>query len=121
MRTACIALSLLAGAAFAGNWPQWRGPGLNGVSAETGLPTSWDQEKNVTWKLAMPGMSGSTPIIWADRIFVATGSGDNIELWCVDRANGQPVWKKPLSTNNYKVRKGDMSSPSPITDGKTVW
>lgn len=111
----------MAGTALAGNWPQWRGPGLNGVSNETGLPTKWDQQTNVTWKLAMPGMSGSTPIIWGDRIFVSTGSGDSVELWCVDRTSGQPLWKKVVSPSNHKVRKGDMSSPSPVTDGKTVW
>jgi outer membrane protein assembly factor BamB len=121
MRSACLTLSLAAGLASAGNWPQWRGPNLNGVASETGVPTSWDQQKNVTWKLAMPGPSGSTPIVWGDRIFLSTGTGDNVELWCIDRNKGEALWKKLISTNNYKVRKGNMSSPSPVTDGKTVW
>ena len=121
MRIACLTLSLAAGVAVAGNWPQWRGPNLNGVSDETGVPTSWDQQKNVTWKLAMPGPSGSTPIVWGDRIFLSTGSGDKVELLCIDRNKGAVLWTKQVSPSNYKVRKGDMSSPSPATDGKTVW
>ena len=118
-----LALALLGSAtlAFSGNWPQWRGPSMNGVSTETGLPVQWDQTKNVAWKLDMPGPSGSTPIIWGDRIFLSTGSGDTVELWCVDRNGGKMLWKKLVSPNNYKVRKGNMSSPSPVTDGKTVW
>ena len=31
---------------------------------------------------------------------------------------GQPVWKQTLSPSNCKVRKGDMSSPSPVTNGR---
>lgn len=110
-----------AGAVFAGNWPQWRGPNLNGSSDETGLPTEWDATKNVTWKLAMPGVSGSTPIIWGERIFLSTANGESVELWCVDRSNGQAIWKKQVVAENHNVRKGNMSSPSPVTDGRTVW
>lgn len=94
---------------------------MNGVSDETGVPTTWDQQKNVTWKLAMPGPSGSTPIIWGDRIFISSGSGDKVELLCIDRNKGSVLWTKQVSPSNHKVRKGDMSSPSPVTDGKTVW
>ena len=121
MRTVCLTLCLAAGVSSAGNWPQWRGPGLNGVSTETGLPTSWDQEKNVAWKLALPGMSGATPVIWGDRVFISTGNGEKVELWCIDRTKGQPIWKQTVSPTNHMVRKGDMSSPSPVTDGSTVW
>lgn len=120
MRTACIALTL-AGLASAGNWPQWRGPNLNGVSDETGIPVQWDQSKNVAWKLALPGVSGSTPIIWGDRIFLSTANGQKVELWSVDRNKGQVLWQKMVSPENHNVRKGNMSSPSPVTDGKTVW
>ena len=69
----------------------------------------------------MPGPSGSTPIIWGDRIFLSSGSGDTVELLCIDRTKGAVIWKKQVSPSNFKVRKGDMSSPSPATDGKTVW
>lgn len=94
---------------------------MNGVSDETGVPITWDQQKNVTWKLALPGPSGSTPIVWGDRIFLATGNTDKVELLCIDRNKGAILWTKLVSPSNYKVRKGDMSSPSPATDGKTVW
>lgn len=121
MTRACLAFVLATGTAFAGNWPQWRGPDRNGVSKETALPVEWDQQKNVAWKLPMPGVSGSTPIIWGDRIFLNVGNGDSVELWAVDRRKPEVLWKKLVSTDNHKVRKGNMSSPSPVTDGSTVW
>jgi outer membrane protein assembly factor BamB len=115
-----LAAGLAAGAA-ADDWPQWRGPELNGTSKETGLPVKWTPSENVAWKLAMPAWSGSTPIIWKDRVFLNVAEGDNLELWCVDRAKGELLWKRPLGGGNVKLRKQNMSSPSPVTDGQTVW
>jgi outer membrane protein assembly factor BamB len=106
------------------NWPQWRGPQLNGVSAERGLPRTWSPDENISWKLPMPSRTGATPIIWGDRIFlnVATedGTGD-LELWAVDRTRKAIAWKKAIAGGNNRQRKQNMSSPSPVTDGKTVW
>ena len=107
--------------ARADNWPQWRGPSLNGTSAEKNLPLKWSAEENVTWKLALPSWSGSTPIIWGDKIFLNVADGDDLYLWCVDRAKGTPIWKKRLGGGNTKMRKQNMSSPSPVTDGKSVY
>ncbi|MGZ5436771.1 MAG: PQQ-binding-like beta-propeller repeat protein [Pyrinomonadaceae bacterium] len=103
------------------NWPQWRGPSLNGISTEKNLPVKWTTEENVAWKLAMPEWSGSTPIIWRDRIFLNVAEKDQLYLWCVDRTKGTMVWKKLLGSGNVKMRKQNMSSPSPVTDGKSVW
>jgi outer membrane protein assembly factor BamB len=119
-KNACFAI-VFAGTLMAGNWPQWRGPNLDGSSAETNLPTEWDQEKNVTWKLPLPGVSGATPIVWGDRIFLSVGTDNSVDLWAVDRTKGEVLWKRPVAAENHKVRKGNMSSPSPVTDGKTVW
>jgi outer membrane protein assembly factor BamB len=117
-------VALLLGAfavARADNWPQWRGPSLNGVSNEKNLPVKWTVEENVAWKVPMPGYSGSTPIIWRDRIFLNVAEGDNLFLWCLNKTNGEVVWKKPLGAGNVKMRKQNMSSPSPVTDGRSVY
>ena len=109
---------------LADNWPNWRGPSLNGVSTETGLPTTWSATENVAWKLALPAYSGSTPIIWGDRIFlsVATESrAGSLDLWAIDRVKKDVVWKRPIAAGNHIERKQNMSSPSPVTDGQRVW
>jgi outer membrane protein assembly factor BamB len=122
--SAAIAIAAVA-TVSADNWPTWRGPSQNGNSSEKNLPLKWSTAEGVTWKLALPTLSGSTPIIWGDSIFlsVAEGAaeGDPLSLWCVNRADGAVRWKQPMDTGNHKVRKGDMTSPSPVTDGKTVW
>jgi outer membrane protein assembly factor BamB len=120
-----VSASLLAvSVVSAENWPQWRGPQLNGVSSEKGLPTKWTPEENIAWKLAMPSRTGATPIIWNNHIFLNVAlqekEGD-LELWAVDRSKGAVLWKKPLSGGNTMMRKQNMSSPSPVTDGTSVW
>ncbi len=54
------------------NWPQWRGPHLDGTTNETGLPTTWSATDNVAWTLEVADGSwtGATPIVWGDTIFL---------------------------------------------------
>jgi outer membrane protein assembly factor BamB len=113
--------SWVSAVALGDNWPQWRGPNLNGTSGEKNLPVKWGVDENVAWKLALPGFSGSTPVIWGERIFLNVADGDDLWLWCVDRKQGTALWKKSLGAGNKKVRKQNMSSPSPVTDGKNVY
>ena len=125
-RVACtVSASLLSVAVLsAENWPQWRGPQLNGVSGEKGLPTKWTPEENIAWKLPMPSRTGATPIIWNNHIFLNVALQEKegeLELWAVDRSKGTVMWKKPLSGGNTMMRKQNMSSPSPVTDGTSVW
>lgn len=103
------------------NWPQWRGPTLDGVSAETNLPVRWSATENIAWKLALPAWSGSTPIVWGDRIFLNVAEKGSLYLWCVDRVKGVPLWKQHLSEGDHREQKQNMSSPSPVTDGTSVW
>jgi len=103
-------------------WPQWRGPDANGLSLETNLPVKWSAEENVAWKLEMPGRSGSTPVIWGEQIFLTTANDDAIELWAVDRKKGTVQWKQTISDGGKALhRKQNLSSPSPVTDGKAVY
>jgi len=108
-------------APLAANWPQWRGPALNGTSSETGLPIKWSKVENITWKLVMPERSGATPIVWGDHLFLNVGEGSNLSFWAVDRNTGAVRWKKALGGGNVRMRKQQMSSPSPVTDGRSVW
>ncbi|HLG60078.1 MAG TPA: PQQ-binding-like beta-propeller repeat protein [Vicinamibacterales bacterium] len=102
-------------------WPQWRGPMLNGISSEKNLPVKWSTSENVAWKLAVPERSGSTPIVWGEHLFLNVGEGSELSLWAVDRGRGVVRWKRPLGGGNRRMMKQQMSSPSPVTDGRAVW
>jgi outer membrane protein assembly factor BamB len=106
------------------NWPQWRGPEFNGSSSATGLPTIWSTTENVKWKTPMPGASGATPAIWEDRVFVTSLDNRTKDLlgMCIDKGTGEVLWRKKLGIGFSDQGRGkNMASPSPVTDGKTVF
>src|SRR3954470_23496075 len=86
---ATILTAITAGVAAAEDWPMWRGPSQNGVSADRGLPLTWSATENVAWKLALPTVSGSTPIVAGGLVFLSVADSANdgalLALWAVDR------------------------------------
>jgi len=119
----CV-FTLLASVSLLANWPAWRGPTADGISTETNLPTTWSATENIAWKLPLPAYSGSTPIIWGDTVFLNMATASNtggLELWAIDRNKQAVTWKRPIAGGNHIERKQNMSSPSPVTDGKNVW
>ena len=81
LRFAGLALVLLAApsvgvAAESGgtvhNWPQWRGPLAKGISRTANPPVEWAENKNVRWKVEIPGRGSASPVVWGDRVFVLT-------------------------------------------------
>jgi outer membrane protein assembly factor BamB len=103
------------------DWPQWRGPSMNGLSRETNLPVKWTKTDGIAWTLPMPSWTGSTPIVSGERIYLNVAEGPGTFLWSVNRADGTVRWKRPLAGGNKQVRKQNMSTPSPVTDGTGVW
>jgi outer membrane protein assembly factor BamB len=117
-----VAVCLLVVPAQAADWPQWRGPELRGTSPEKSLPVRWSLTEGIAWKLAMPTGSGATPIVSGDRVYLNVAEGEAVSLWCVDRRTSSVLWKKPLgSSAGHAHKKHNMSTPSPVTDGKRVF
>ena len=124
MRTAALITSLVlltSAPVLAQNWPHWRGPTMDGVSAETGVPTRWSKTTNIAWSLHMPDRSGATPIVWGDHVFLNVAEGGSLHLWDVNRLDGTVRWKRHLAGGDQVQRKANNASSSPVTDGRTVW
>src|SRR5262245_21666055 len=135
--SALILSGILAPVVSAHDWPQWRGADMNGISAETHLPTTWSLTESIDWKLPLPSWSASTPIVWGDSVFLHVSEGEETFLWRLDRTTRTVVWKRNVtsltSDNKFIVPPGvphqvafvkqqdNYSSPSPVTDGQAVW
>lgn len=118
-----VLLALLSAATLhAENWAQWRGPSLQGTSPEKGLPETIT-EKSIKWQAALPGFAGATPVVWGDSIFLTSpDENKDLLLFCLDRKDGKVRWKKTVATGGDITKgRGNMASPSPITDGKAVY
>jgi outer membrane protein assembly factor BamB len=104
------------------NWPQWRGPNGDNVSGESKLPAEFGPTQNLAWKVALPGMGGSTPVIWEQRLFLTAEDGDDLVVLCLD-VSGKQLWKTKAGTGKkrFRIDEGNQASPSPCTDGRHVF
>jgi outer membrane protein assembly factor BamB len=75
-----IALGLCFGCLTAvgrgGDWPQFRGPNGSATATDKELPAEWNVQKNVAWKIEVPGYGWSSPIVWGDKVFVTSAVSD---------------------------------------------
>ncbi len=109
------------------NWPGWRGPRGDGTSLEQNIPTTWDGTtgENIAWQVPIPGKGHSSPIVWQDRIFVASCLEETQErvLLCLDRKTGKVVWQKTVieAPLEKKHALNSFASGTPATDGRRVF
>ena len=104
-----------------GSWPQWRGPAGTGVAPGGAPPVVWSEEKNVRWKVVIPGRGHATPIIWGDRIFVATA---------VETEKPAPVQPEPNPEMSERRRMSRIQATKVVqfvvlaldrSDGSVLW
>jgi len=125
-RQSLLAAVVLAGAtALAQNWPQWRGPDMNGVAAPGRYPVAFSATNDLLWQAPLPGKGGSTPAVWGDRIALTAGVGGGTNgldgVLCFDWS-GKQLWLVTLGPQRSgRHRRGSGSCPSPVTDGKRIF
>lgn len=101
----------------------WRGPRLDGTSADKGFPLKADG--NITWKTALPGAGHASPIVWEEKIFIVAADAATGErlLLCLDRATGKELWRTVVITSPLEGihRLNSHASSTPATDGERVF
>jgi hypothetical protein len=101
------------------NWPQWRGPTATGVAPFGDPPTNWDEKTNIKWKVELPGRGVATPIVWGDKVFVATAIDSGRVVEGAAKPEEQPERpfgiKFPNTLFKYVVLCLDLAS------GRTFW
>lgn len=108
-----------------GNWPQWRGPQANGVAPAGDPPVEWAPDKNIKWKVAIPGKGSATPIVWGETILILTAVPTD------KRAPQKAVPPEPTPLTGAKPGRPPNLQPEFIQqfvvmainrkDGRTVW
>lgn len=130
IQTVSLVFAIFAGHCLAADppavrWPQFRGDNSSGVAAEGGTyPTEFDSTKNLLWKTPLPP-GHSSPCIWGNRIFLTAfdKSTRKLETICLDRTNGQIIWRQPAPADRIeKVHAtGSPAVATPGTDGERVY
>jgi hypothetical protein len=115
-------LFVAATTALAGeNWPNFHGPGNNNHSDATGLPLTWSETENIVWKTPIHDSGWSSPVIWANQIWLTTATDDGKQSFvlCVDRRNGKVLHDLKLfdNENPEDIRKyNTFASPTPVVE-----
>jgi len=120
---ALAAAAALSAPALADDWPQWRGPRLNGSTGEANLPVKFSKTENIAWLAPLPGGSGATPIVIGKRIFLVSAHRriDDLSAMCISTTDGKVLWEKALSRGRAGDRRGETAASSPVSDGQNVW
>ena len=119
-----VAISIVS-AAVAEDWPNWRGPRLDGSSHETKVPLFWSATSNVLWKTELPGLGHASPIVYGERVFVVTADTETQErlLLAIESSTGKILWKQTVLTSplEHKNSLNSYASSTPATDGTSVF
>jgi outer membrane protein assembly factor BamB len=128
MRLASVlAVALLPGAATveSEDWPHFRGPTGQGISAEKDPPLRWSESENIAWKTEIPGESWSSPIVSGGRVFLttATDSGESCRVLSLDAKSGAMLWNREVFKQLPRRKEGRNSyaTPTPASDGERVY
>jgi outer membrane protein assembly factor BamB len=108
--------------AAASDWPRFRGPNGEGISADKGLPDAIGADKNVVWKVKTP-KGHSSPIVVQGKLFLTAHEGDERILLCFDAATGEQLWRRAVTKlrNEPPNPLNGPTTPTPATDGKAVF
>lgn len=121
---ALLILSLFVAAGA--DWSQWRGPlGTGHATQPLNVPTTWSADRNIAWKVALPGPGNSTPIVVAGRVLVTCASmeGRVRSLFSFDQRTGEQLWRRdvPYEAEELTHETNPACASSPVSDGQRVF
>lgn len=118
-------------------WSEFRGPTGMGTSTATGLPVEWSAERNIVWKTPLPGPGASSPIVFAERIYLTCytgyyipdrpgGSLEDLErhLLAIDKNSGKVLWDRAVKAKlpeEEQIRDHGYAANTPVADDAAVY
>src|SRR5256885_15201511 len=80
------------------DWPQFRGPGGQGISNARNVPVNWSSSSNIAWRADIPGRGWSSPVLHHGRLYVTTAvmsaekGNPSLRALCLDASSGKILW-----------------------------
>ena len=152
--TVAILLTLLLSIATDGaaqQWPKFRGANAGSIVDDPALPDTWSENENIAWKIDIPGLSWSSPVVWDDHIFITTAisaADDEVQpipglydpgehngavpasgehrwmVYDIDFETGRVRWARELHREVPTITrhlKNSYASETPVTDGERLY
>lgn len=129
LQSICVASLLMAlgATASAQEWTRFRGPNGSGESEATTIPAQWT-DKDINWKVSLPGVGHSSPVLWGDKIFLLSAETDKGTspakryVLCLNAGDGKVIWKREFQGVPHKLHTlSSYASCTPAVDEKRVY
>jgi outer membrane protein assembly factor BamB len=118
---AILALASTAGAAESER-ARFRGPNGSGISEAAMVPAKWT-ERDYNWKVKLPGIGHSSPVVWGERIFVTSGHPETAKriILCLHPADGRVLWQREYPSRTYEEHRDHCyATATPAVDAEGV-
>ncbi len=131
-----------------GHWPSFRGERAQGIAEGHATPVHWNVEENqnLLWRTAIPGLGHSSPVVWGNQICLTTAisgqaepelrvglygdiapvedeTSHRFEVLCLDKTSGKILWRQVAHEGVPQIKrhpKATHANSTPATDGKTL-
>jgi outer membrane protein assembly factor BamB len=110
-------MSAVVSAVWADDWPNFRGPHHDGVSAATGLKVDWNEPLAMVWDRNL-GEAFSSFAIVGGRAFTCGTKDDKQALFCLDAETGETVWEQPIERAFPESHGGGTRATPTVDDGR---
>src|SRR5262245_33153207 len=105
-------------------WARFRGPNGTGIATDKDIPVEFNEKEGILWKVPIPGLGKSSPVVWGERLFLQTASKSDRErtLLCLDVKDGKVLWSQSVSGTKSPFNPANsLATSTPATDGKQVY
>ena len=111
------------------NWPAFRGSLSSAISENpTPSPKHWNGNtgENILWKKNVPKAGNSSPVIWADRLFLTGADTTERKIFCFSTETGEIIWTGDVKAGEDRSKDLNLFvdtgyAPSTVaTDGRYV-
>jgi len=125
LRLAILAVIVTAAGSLAHGqeWTRFRGPNGQGESETSTIPASWT-EKDLNWKIELPGIGHSSPVLWGEKIFLLSADPKTATRYvlCINAADGKTIWRKDYPGVPHKLHvNSSYASVTPAVDAERVY
>ena len=115
--------AVMTASAAAQEWTRFRGPNGTGESETTSIPASWT-DKDLNWKIELPGIGHSSPVLWGEKLFILSADPKTATRYvlCIDAKSGKEIWRKEYAGIPHHLHvNSSFASVTPAVDAERVF
>ena len=112
------------------DWPQFRGPGGQGISDARNVPVNWSSSSNIVWRAEIPGRGWSSPVLRRGRLYVTTAvtpaqnGNPSLRALSLDAGTGKILWDTEVFVHTGSTsihNKNSHASPTPVVEADRLY